>query len=291
MGSKVTCVGMGNAYTRPLVYVMIWAQVYGVQGYDKDQIALVIPDLSNFATQIPIILGTPTIGWVINVMKEAEVDALATLWANARVSLLLLVHRMTPMEAGDGQNEEVGTNSYDQLMYTQKVETIKPFSSCIVPVKAGRTYMEECINIMVQALWTEDGSLLQGFTVQNMYTELRQSSEKAVVVVRNNTAYLQTLQKKTLVARVVATLPEVESPEEEELLEGADESCDSHTPRLTVRQRHCKLFDELDLSGLDSWAPELADTAHWPLVKYHDVLSLNPADWAVPTPWKIWWKS
>ena len=59
LGTKVTCVGLGNAYMRPLGYVIIWVQVDGVQGYDKDQIALVIPDLSNFAAMIPIILGPP----------------------------------------------------------------------------------------------------------------------------------------------------------------------------------------------------------------------------------------
>ena len=59
LGAKVTCMGLGNAYMRPLGYVIIWVQVDGVQGYDKDQIALVIPDLSNFAAQIPFILGTP----------------------------------------------------------------------------------------------------------------------------------------------------------------------------------------------------------------------------------------
>ena len=62
MGSKVACMGLDNAYTRPLGYVVIGVQVDGVQGYDKDQIALVILGLSNFAAQIPIILGTPTIG-------------------------------------------------------------------------------------------------------------------------------------------------------------------------------------------------------------------------------------
>ena len=62
MGSKVACIGLGNAYTRPLGYVVIWVQVDGVQGYNEDQIALVIPDFSNFATGVPIILGTPTIG-------------------------------------------------------------------------------------------------------------------------------------------------------------------------------------------------------------------------------------
>ena len=62
MGSKVTCVGLGNTYTGPLGYVVIQVQVDGVQGYNEDQIALVIPDFSNFATRVPVILGTPTIG-------------------------------------------------------------------------------------------------------------------------------------------------------------------------------------------------------------------------------------
>ena len=123
-------------------------------------------------------------------MKEAEVDALAMPWANARVVHLLLVHRMVPVEVGDGQKEDIGTNSYDQLMYTQDLETIEPFSSHVVLVKAGRAHMGECINVMVQALRTKDGSLPQGLTMQNMYTELRQGSKKAVMVVRNNTAYL-----------------------------------------------------------------------------------------------------
>ena len=48
LGAKVTCVGLGNAYTRSLGYVIIWVQVDRVQGYDEDQIALVILDLSNF---------------------------------------------------------------------------------------------------------------------------------------------------------------------------------------------------------------------------------------------------
>ena len=110
--------GLGNAYTRLLGYVVIQVQVDGVWGYNEDQIALVIPDLSNFVVQIPVILGTPTIGRVVNVMKEVEVDALVMLWANARVAHLLSVCRMMPMEVGDGQKEGIDMNGYDQLMYT-----------------------------------------------------------------------------------------------------------------------------------------------------------------------------
>ena len=45
-----------------------------------------------------------------------------------------------------------------------------------------------------------------------------------------------------------------------------------------VRQRHSKLFDELDLSGLDSWAPELVDAACQLLAEYHDIFSLDLAE-------------
>ena len=118
----------------------------------------------------------------------------------------------------------------------------------------------------------------QGLTVQNTYTKLRKGSKKAAVVVWNNTTYSQTLHKKTPVARAVAALPVPETPKGEQLQEWADESHDSHTPRMMVRQRHGKLFDELDLSGLDSWTPELVDAACQLLAKYHDVFSLDPAE-------------
>ena len=95
IGSKVTCVILGNAYTRPLGYMIIWVQV---DCYEEDQIALIIQDFSNFATRVPVILGTPTIGQVINVMREAEMDALAMPWANARVVHLLAFQRMMPVE-------------------------------------------------------------------------------------------------------------------------------------------------------------------------------------------------
>ena len=230
LGAKVACVGLGNAYMRPLGYVNIWVQVDGVQGYDEDQIALVILDLSNFVAQIPVMLGTPTISQVINVIKKEEIDTLVMPWANARVAHLLSVCRMMTMEVGDSIMEEPNPDGYDQVMFTQNVETIEPFSTHVVLVKVQRAYTGECININIQALWTEDGSLPQGLTVQNTYTGLRQRSNKAVVVVRNNMAYSQTLWKKTPVARTVAVLPVPEPPKEVQLQEEGDEPQGPHTP-------------------------------------------------------------
>ena len=53
---------------------------------------------------------------------------------------------------------------------------------------------------------------------------------------------------------------------------------DPHPPSLTTRQRQGKLFEELDLSVLKSWPPELAEAACWLLAEYHNVFALEPAE-------------
>ena len=123
---------------------------------------------------------------------------------------------MTPVEVGNGQ-EGYDSDDDNPLMYTQKGETLEPFSSHVIPVKTVKAYLGECINVMVQALRTQDGTLLPDLTVQNTYTELRKGDKKAVVVVQNNTAYPQTLWKKTPMARAVSALLVPEPPESESM--------------------------------------------------------------------------
>ena len=135
----------------------------------------------------------PTIGCVVNVMREAEIDALATPWANTRAAHLLAVCRMMPMEVEDDWEEKFDSKNNDLLMYTQKVETLEPFSLHIIPVKTKKVYLGEWINVMIQAPQTGDGTLSPGLTIQNIYTELRKGNKKAVIVVCNNTTYPQTL--------------------------------------------------------------------------------------------------
>ena len=120
-------------------------------------------------------------------------DTLAMPWVNARAAHLLAVRRMAPEEVGNDQEEGYDANKDSPLMYTQKAETLEPFSSHVIPMRTMKAYLGECINVMVQALHAQDGTLPPGLTVQNTYTELRKGSKKAVVVVQNNTAYPQTL--------------------------------------------------------------------------------------------------
>ena len=61
------------------------------------------------------------------------------------------------------------------------------------------------------------------------------------------------------------------------LMEASEEDHGHQMPKLTVKLWQEKLFEELDLSGLESWPPELAAAAQSLLAKYHDVFSLEPS--------------
>ena len=69
------------------------------------------------------------------------------------------------------------------MMHTQKVETLEPFSSHAILVKMTEAHVGECLNVMVQALYNQDGTLPPGLTMQNTYTKLMKGSKKAMVVV------------------------------------------------------------------------------------------------------------
>ena len=88
---------------------------------------------------ISIILGTPTIVCIINVIKEREIDALAMPWVNARVVHLLSVHRVAATVVGDKTAESANLNGYDEVVVTRNTETIDAFSSHVIPVKVEKS--------------------------------------------------------------------------------------------------------------------------------------------------------
>ena len=101
-------------------------------------------------------------------------DALAMPWANARAAHLLGIRRMAPVKVESDPDGGYITIQDGFMMHTQKVEILEPFSSHVIPVKTTEAHVGECLNMMVQALYNQDGTLLPGLTVQNMYTELRE---------------------------------------------------------------------------------------------------------------------
>ena len=106
-------------------------------------------------------------------------DALATPWVNARTAHLLAIRRMAPVKVESDRDGGYITIQDGFMMHTQKVETLEPFSSHVIPVKTTEAHVGEHLNVMVQALYNQDGTLPPGLTMQNMYTKLRKGSKKA----------------------------------------------------------------------------------------------------------------
>ena len=99
----------------------------------------------------------------------------------------------------------LGLTEYDKVVTTKDTKTIDAFSSHIIHVRVRTAYMGMRSNVMTQALCVEDGLLPQGLTIQNTYTEMHSGSKNVTTVLRNSTAYSQTLRKIPVVRAVVAT--------------------------------------------------------------------------------------
>ena len=65
----------------PIGFIMMNMKVSCVQGYDEDQIVIVMDDPG--MSEWLVILGTPTIYCVMEVIKESEISKLAVPWASS----------------------------------------------------------------------------------------------------------------------------------------------------------------------------------------------------------------
>ena len=84
--------GFEGLFSQPLGYAIIRAQVEGVKGYDEDQVALVIPDLTTFGLRDLVTLVTPTINQIMNMIKENKIDGLSVSLNGSRIPYLLIGH-------------------------------------------------------------------------------------------------------------------------------------------------------------------------------------------------------
>ena len=88
--------GLGGISVEPLGFIMMNVKVPGVEGYDKDQIAIVMDDPG--MTEWLVILGTPTLYRVMEVIKESEICAMGLL-----ASLLVDERRTGQTRPGGGE--------------------------------------------------------------------------------------------------------------------------------------------------------------------------------------------
>ena len=221
--------GIGG-HTAALRYIIINVQIEGIPSYYEEQVALVIPNVTQLGLKVPVILGTPTIHWLCCQMKESEIQTAPEEWQHNLLSYEasrnVSIHAMTPeMDSTEGIEYPTNTGQdpkdLDEPVLLKDKVTILAFTSQIVHIQTQKTFMKgPHLNVMVQLPYPEDRAKLPiGLYVQQVYTEIKDSSQNESTVLCNSTGKPMHLTARWLVGYIVAanqvpdavTLPELEA--------------------------------------------------------------------------------
>ena len=275
----------GGYYTEPIGYVLVWVQFPGIPSYDENQVALVIRDGSEFSQRVPVIIGTPMIDWVVQALKESEMDTIPEEWQRARCTheyvngfFVRSMNPAGPMPTNTNQNPL----DLNKKVFLKNKCTIPGFESVVVQARTHRMMMMGyCLNVMTQAPYVEDwANLPVGVYVILMYSELRDSSRSVAIVLCNLTGKPVHLQAGLVIARVLAANVILEGKLTPELMKKLDEQDpESVPPKLSIEERQQLLMQLLRQEGgldeLAQWMPELAWRFEQTLMEYHDIFSLD----------------
>ena len=272
-----------------LGYVIINVQVEGIPSYYEEQVALVIPNVTQLGLKVPVILGTPTIHRQCCQMKESEIQMAPEEWQHAllnyEASRNVSIHTMTPQldpDPGIEYPTNTGQNPIDldePVLLKNKV-IILAFASQIVHIQTQKTFMKgHHLNVMVQPPYLEDKAKLpMGLYIQRVYTKMKDGSQNVSKVLRNGTGKSMHLVAGWLVGHIVAAnlVPDAVASLELEAKLAKDGEPE---PPLTTEQCQELLMKVLEENGslgkLKGWKKEMALKAKQLLMEFHHIFCLE----------------
>ena len=179
--------GIGGILVEPVGFVLMNVKVPCVCGYDEDQVAIVMddPDMS----ECPVILGTPTLYPVMEVIRESEISELAVPWASSRISWLMrdVQAKLGQTVVNDVANKPISPLNIDKLVKVVSKCTVPPFGHKVIHGKVDLVLHGYKMNVMTHGLEKRSSSLPLGIDVQTVYATLADGSNRVPVVLRNNT--------------------------------------------------------------------------------------------------------
>ena len=279
--------GLEGKITEPLGYVILQVQIPYVPSYDKDQVALVVSEDSNFLKRCQVILGTPTINRAVRAMKELEVENAPEAWQSAVHSYEFANYmvQLDPEDYGMTLPTNMGENltNLDELVLLKNKVTIPAFEGIILHCRTRRMMMMGYkLHVMTQATYPEDrANLPNGVYVVKTYAELQDGSRNVSVVLRNLTGKPVHLAAGRPVAWVVAANAIPDATPSPEFLKKLDElELNWNSPKkLTIKERQKLLLELLRKEGhldkLKQWPPELALKFEQMLMEHHNIFSLD----------------
>ena len=173
VGGKIPPIqGIGSIMVDPEGFVMMNVKIPCVKGYNKDQIAIIMDDPG--MKDCPVILGTPTIFRVMEVIKESEISKLAVPWASSTVSWLMrgVQAQMSQLNVDDVANKSVAPLSVDEVVRVSHKCKIPPFGHKVIHSSVGLVLQGYRMNVMTHGLEKRSPLLPLGVDVQSTYAML-----------------------------------------------------------------------------------------------------------------------
>ena len=168
--------GIGGISVEPIGFVMMNVKVPGVAEYDEDQIAIVMDDPG--MTEWPVILGTPTVYQVMEVIEESEISKLAVPWASSRVSWLMrdVLAKLGHVVVNDITNKLIAPLHVDEVVRVASKCTVPSFGHKAIHGKVNLILHGYKMNVMTHGLEKWSPSLPLGIDVQTVYATLANGS-------------------------------------------------------------------------------------------------------------------
>ena len=263
---------MGGSLVEPTGFVLMNVKVPCVQGYDEDQVTLVMDDPG--MTECPVILGTSTLYRVMEVINESEISKLVVPWSSSQILWLMrdVMARLCQVVINDVANKPIMPLNVDEVVRVASKCTVPLFGHKVIHGKVNLVLHGCQLNVMTHGLKKRSPSLPLGIDVQTAYATLANGSHRVPVILQNNTQDWLEIKKGVPIARMVTAnaIPEVTHV----LLAGNPHEQST----LMEAERQELLLEKLDLTGLEAWPTEQAEKAHSLLREYHNIFSLEKHD-------------
>ena len=221
---------------------MIRVQIPYAPSYDEDQVALIVEDPSLFSQKCPVILGTPTIFWAVQVMKESEMDCVKPAWQHVKAGYeythFLVNVEEYPEDCSFPTNTRKNPVELDEKLLLKKKQVLLPFSNTMVHCKTQAMQMHGYkLHVMTHAPYLEDkSSLPNSIYILKTYTELKDGSRNVSVVLRNLTSKTIHLTPGRCVARIAAANEVPKAVPSPELAKELAEAQRKEAPKLTIEE-------------------------------------------------------
>ena len=227
---------------------------------------LVVKD-SAYGNKVPVAIGTLHIDMILDVATREELENMGRKWQRGSLGRKItmkqnvLTTKDTPFDLDKVEGK---------VKITKNV-VIKPFHTVKLSAKSKVRHHHKNVHIVTDDR-SDNEQELPNLAVVPCYGVLKQGSDRVPVILKNLTCKPITLQKGKVVPELgpVNAIPAMLAPKPEEK--------DKEAKPEPVEERIEKLFQVLDLKGLDSWAKKEQAKARELIKEYQDIFAIKDTE-------------